>query len=362
MHSGITAQAQLPSDMPVVFVDPLDISAAVGESFIINVKAFNLTCNFHGTDEEWTPGNPLPPAAGHIDPRYNYSLGNLYSFSISMSWDPTVLEYVSHEVMVPVQTYPQGILNAPADKVEESVNPTAGTFIVGYGSRNPAEEFNKPNDNATIFKMVFTVIAQGTCNISLDEVTLFQRQLKFPDAAHRIPHWALSGSFQTITGLYVSEVTTLKYERIIAKPYDLDFNVTVVNDGGTPETFNLTVSAESAEGVDPILYEEEIILPSGEHVTISLSFVTAVEEYGVYRLDVTIDTTGHTWTSWIIIVLPGDVDADRDVDIYDVVAVCGVYGLTIGDPGFDPDKDIIPNGVIDIYDVVLLCGNYGAIY
>jgi hypothetical protein len=362
MHNGMTTEAQLPPNMPVVFVDPLNASAAVGETFMVAVKVFNLTCNFYGTDEEWTPGNPLPPEAHHPDPRYNYSLGNLYSFSISMSWDPTLLQYVDHHVMVPVETYPQGILNSPADKIEDKVNATGGTCLVTYGSRNPAEEFNKPNDNATVFKIIFTVKAQGSCDLSLDEVTLYQRKVKFPDAAHRIPYWAMNGHFETLTGLYVSEVTTLKYERILAAGQNLDFNVTIVNEGETPETFNLTVSTENETGVDPILFQGELTMEPGNTTTITLTVVTVIGEYCVLRLDVYIDSTGHTRTSWIILVMAGDVDGDRDVDIYDVVALCGVYGLKEGDPKYDPDKDIIPNGNINIYDVVLMCSNYGLTY
>jgi hypothetical protein len=349
--------------MPVVFIDPADTYAAVGETFIIRLKAFNLTCNFHGTDEEWFPGDPLPPTAHHSDPRYNYSLGNLYSFTVSMSWDPAILEYIGHQVMVPVETYPDGILNSPADKIEESVDPIAGTILVTYGSRNPAEEFNKPNDNATIFKMIFTVKTEGSCNFNLDNVVLYQRQIKYPDAAHRIPQWSVGGSFQSPTGVYVTEVTTLKYERYVAKGQDLGFNVSVTNDGETQETFDLNVSATEIEtGIDPVIYEGEITLDSGETITLVLSLATETEHYGVYRLDAYISTTGHSWTSWIVIVMAGDVDADKDVDIYDVVAVCGVYGLCIGDSGFDPNKDIILNGCIDIYDVVLMCSNYGKTY
>ena len=60
-----------------------------------------------------------------------------------------------------------------------------------------------------------------------------------------------------------------------------------------------------------------------------------------------------------VIPLPGDVDRDRDVDIYDIVRMAGVYGVAQPDPKYDPYCDIDNDGDIDIYDIVIAAGNYG---
>ena len=61
--------------------------------------------------------------------------------------------------------------------------------------------------------------------------------------------------------------------------------------------------------------------------------------------------------------LTGDVDGDRDVDIYDVVEMCNCYGKEEGDPEYLLQCDIVPppngNGIIDIYDIVAMANNYG---
>jgi len=249
--------------MPVIFVDPPDVSGTVGENFTVVIKAFNLTCSFYQTDEEWVPGDPLPPPGF----RYILSLGNLYSFDISMSWDPTVLEYVSHEVMVPVQTYPEGILNAPADKVEDNLDATAGTLVVVYGSRLPAEEFNCPDDNATIFKMTFNIIKEGACTLGLDEVTLYQRKLKFMEAMHKIPHHTINGQFRTPgarTRIVSLEVLALVGTQLYEPPLILGENgtikVNVRNDGMVTETYNLTLY----NGTVPLCDWENEMLNPGE--------------------------------------------------------------------------------------------------
>jgi hypothetical protein len=272
--SHVLASAELPAEMPVVFVDPSSIDEAVGEQFTVAVKIFNLTSNFYETDEEWMPGDPLPPP-GY---RYTLSLGNLYSFDITMSWDPVVLEYVSHEVMVPYnETSLEGILNAPADKIDESLDTEAGTLVVTYGSRLPAEEFNCPDDNATVFEMTFNVVKEGACSLSLDEVTLYQRKLKFPEAMHIIPHWKINGQFRTPgarTRIEKLEVGALVGTQLYAPPLILGENatikITVRNDGMVSDTYNLT------------LYHSTFVLKtwnnesleSGEHVVYNYTLKT----------------------------------------------------------------------------------------
>jgi hypothetical protein len=38
-----------------------------------------------------------------------------------------------------------------------------------------------------------------------------------------------------------------------------------------------------------------------------------------------------------MVTLPGDVDGDKDVDIFDIVNIAGVYGPSQADPSYDPN-------------------------
>jgi hypothetical protein len=55
----------------------------------------------------------------------------------------------------------------------------------------------------------------------------------------------------------------------------------------------------------------------------------------------------------------GDVDGDRDVDIFDIVLIAGAYGSEEGEPRYNPNYDIDGDGDIDIFDIVIAASHYG---
>jgi len=61
--------------------------------------------------------------------------------------------------------------------------------------------------------------------------------------------------------------------------------------------------------------------------------------------------------------LRGDVDGDKDVDIFDIIKCASAFGSKKGNPRFKPVCDIVPSpdgdGVINIFDITAITGNYG---
>jgi hypothetical protein len=57
--------------------------------------------------------------------------------------------------------------------------------------------------------------------------------------------------------------------------------------------------------------------------------------------------------------LEGDLDDDGDVDIGDLSALLGAYGLCSGDEGFNPAADLDDSGCVDLSDLAVLLANYG---
>ena len=168
---GSESNPKLPDGSPTICILPDEITADVGETFTINVIVLDLT-------------------------------DNLYGFDIEFKWDPAIIEYVSHVVMAPVESYEEGVLHSPILSLMDAVDPTAGTYWVACASMSPAEPFN---GDGVFFTMTFEVISslseqpfqivnallsddkgqpiadvlsqnQGTTSMSVDEVREFIRK------------------------------------------------------------------------------------------------------------------------------------------------------------------------------------------
>jgi len=64
-----------------------------------------------------------------------------------------------------------------------------------------------------------------------------------------------------------------------------------------------------------------------------------------------------------LIGMPGDINLDNRVDVYDIVLACVSYGSKVGDPLWNLDADIAPPyGKIDIYDIATVASYYGEDY
>ena len=86
-----------------------------------------------------------------------YNVTNLYGIDVQLAWNTTYLEYVSHAVKIPVDTYPDGVLYNPIIQIKDEVDSATGTYWIAYASMAPAAAFN---GTGTVFTMTFKIIAQ----------------------------------------------------------------------------------------------------------------------------------------------------------------------------------------------------------
>jgi hypothetical protein len=56
--------------------------------------------------------------------------------------------------------------------------------------------------------------------------------------------------------------------------------------------------------------------------------------------------------------IPGDLDGNGIVDIFDAVKFAGAYNSKPGDKNWNPNADLNGDGVVDIFDAVILAGHY----
>lgn len=68
------------------------------------------------------------------------------------------------------------------------------------------------------------------------------------------------------------------------------------------------------------------------------------------------------WVSGTILVLiPGDVNGDNVVDIFDLVSIAIAFGALQGDPNYNPAADLNNDGTIDIFDLVGSAVNFAKV-
>jgi len=147
----------------------------------------------------------------------------------------------------------------------------------------------------------------------------------------------------------------------VGEGYNLSIYTTVENQGNVSETFNVTAYANMAA-----IEKLQITLGPGENKTITFKWDTTGVSYGNYAISATAETlpfesetADNTLVGdCVLITIAGDVDGDKDVDIYDVVRMSGAYGILKPDLRYDSNSDWDDDGDIDIYDIVIAADNY----
>jgi hypothetical protein len=159
----------------------------------------------------------------------------------------------------------------------------------------------------------------------------------------------------------ITNVTPSK--TLVGQGNSLPIYVTVENQGDHAENFNVTVYHDSS----PIETQTVSTLPSGSEKNLTFTWNTTDFAKGNYTIWAyatsvpdEIETGDNTYVNGLIcVVMPGDADADGDIDIYDVVMITSIYGLKRGEANYNPNVDINGDDVINIYDVVIATSRYG---
>lgn len=169
----------------------------------------------------------------------------------------------------------------------------------------------------------------------------------------------------SVHDIAVLDVTTTKTTCLpipaVGKNCAANVTVTFENRGNYTETFNVTISAGTIS-----IQNLTVNLSNGTKTSVTFTWNTTDFGYGNCTLVVEaipvegeIDTEDNTHSlCWIIITIPGDVDGNGLVDIYDVVRVTSIYEARIGDPQYSSNSDINGDGIIDIFDVVACTSHY----
>jgi len=224
---------------PVVYIDPPYVEKDKDQTLTISLKVANLTSKVI----------PLPEV-----PETNASLGNLFGFELKLSWDPTILQYISHIVTIPVEDYPEGVLNEPVYELPTTkLDITAGTYCIAYSSMAPyAEPFNNPGASSSVFNMTFKVLKKGGCLLRLTDTEL-SNPGNIPKILPPIIHARSEGLFETL-GAPRARFTFWPPDKTVVNK-TMIFNATTSFDDGTIVKYMWVFEKDGPEEntTDPII-------------------------------------------------------------------------------------------------------------
>jgi hypothetical protein len=110
-----------------------------------------------------------------------------------------------------------------------------------------------------------------------------------------------------------------------------------------------------------------VALSNGLSQTLSFVWNTTGFVYAHYSITAQVSTvkyetntannigTGNT----VAVTIDGDVNGDFKVDLFDLIAITGIYRSHFGDSMFNADSDLNGDGAITILDLVTCASHYG---
>jgi len=147
-------------------------------------------------------------------------------------------------------------------------------------------------------------------------------------------------------------------KRIVGQGYSVGINMTVSNFSSSIEDFNVTVCVNTTSIASTIVQ-----VVNDTSTVITFLWNTINWNRGNYSLTAVVtrlsDETNYTLFGRVCVSIPGDLDMDFDVDLYDAVKLLVCYGAKRASVSYDPDCDIDGDGDIDLYDAVRLLTHYG---
>jgi hypothetical protein len=167
-----------------------------------------------------------------------------------------------------------------------------------------------------------------------------------------------------IHNLAITNVTS--YKTVVAKNYTLNINVTAANLGDLPETFNVTVYANTT-----VVGTQTVnSLHNGTSTQLSFSWNTTDASKGNYTISAyaqpvsgetnTADNNFTSPTTVMVTTLPGDIQSPFGVvDMKDIAYVAKHFGSTPTSPSWDPNADINGDGKVDMKDIGIVAKYFG---
>jgi len=155
-------------------------------------------------------------------------------------------------------------------------------------------------------------------------------------------------------------------KNVIGQNYTLTIDVTIFNYGHYSENINTTLFVNEQATAT----QYNVILESRNAITLTFVWNTTGIEYGNYTISAhSWPVLNETYTSDnifvadnIVVTIPGDVNSNFVVDIFDAILLSGHYNQTPINPLWNANIDINGDNIVDIYDAIILANHYNQHY
>jgi hypothetical protein len=272
---------------------------------------------------------------------------NLYGYQFNLTFDPSVLVCLQVDI--------QDVLNETYYVPNQSVDNLIGSIFINVTYYQPAVPLDIDSP-LPLVAIEFRVRSVGATNLTLTDTGLVD------SSGQPITHEDYNGFFQSV----IVDVGVIDLSASPMKFYDgqsTNITCTVTNEGTNAESFVLNIYYNST-----LLTTVNItsVAPS-TNATITVAWNTTGIPPDYYVLSAKIPplpyqtniSENNLTDGTLMVKIPGDINGDGKVDIYDALYAAAAFGSTPGAPNWNPAADLNGDGVVDIYDMIILAANFG---
>ena len=145
----------------------------------------------------------------------------------------------------------------------------------------------------------------------------------------------------------------------------VNITVAVRKNGNLTESFNVTTYYDNTpictlSVTGPHLQEQTNLLFAWNTTNVQYCNKTIKAEAEAVPDELDTSNNFYVIENAVKVKIPGDVNGDGRVDIYDIILIASIYACKEDDPCWNPQADLAePYGIINIYDVITAASHYG---
>jgi len=288
----------------------------------------------------------VPPATFKINVTIE-DVRDLYGYQFNLTFDKNVLVCLQTEVL--------DVLNETYYIPNQMIDNTRGFVFINVTYYSPAIPLDIDGPT-TLVTIKFRVKSLGATNLTLTDTGLVD-----PDG-QPITHEVHDGFFQSLI-VDVGIVDISAAPTALYPGGNVNVSVTATNTGNATETFSIDVYRNST-----LLTTLNVTgLAPNTNYTVTFVWNTLGVSWGKYVLSAQIlplpfetHISDNTLIDGIVkLKIPGDINNDDVVDIFDATLASLAFASKPGSPNWNPDADLNGDGLVDIFDMIILSSHFG---